>query len=629
MLAHIRTFLATRAARLFFVVLIIPFVLFGVANIAQNWGGDTALATVGDRRVEPAQFQEAFRRQLAEVGRMMGGRTEPTPAIRRGIAAQTLQQLITQAAVENEVHRLGLAVPDAALRQAVFDIPAFRGPSGAFDKQQFASVLRQNNLTENRFLELLRADLGQRQLLEAVQAGAAAPDTLLQQVFAFQREQRVAELVELPFSAAPEPPAPTPEAVRAAYDNDPQRYAAPEFRRIKAVILSPETVAKGIEVPEAEIATWYEQHKAEFGGQEKRSLEVVVAQDEALAQRLAAQWTAGADWAAMQKAASDAGASSAKLDDTAEADIPGAELGEAAFKAAVETVAGPVKSAFGWQVLRVTKITPGNEQPLEAVHDQVRDRVARDQAVDQVYARANKLEDALSSGTGLEDLPGDLGLAAVAGSLDAKGNTPEAEPAPLPGTPALRQAIITATFATAKGEAPRLVEGPDSSYFALVVEDQTPPQVKPFDAVQDQVRENLLHDARRRSQEVVAARLLAAVKAGGSLDDAAVVADVRVERTPPLGRSSPTEGVPSQIIQPLFALAPNDATMLEDADGFLVVKLAAIESPDPAADPAGAGQIRTALNQAIGGDIQATYAAALRDRARPTVNQRMLEQLSQ
>ena len=49
MLAQIRRFLNTKPARLFFVVLIVPFVMWGVADVARNFGSGTSLATVGAR----------------------------------------------------------------------------------------------------------------------------------------------------------------------------------------------------------------------------------------------------------------------------------------------------------------------------------------------------------------------------------------------------------------------------------------------------------------------------------------------------------------------------------------------------------------------------------------------------
>ena len=631
MLKSIRTFLDSRWSKPFFVALIVPFVLWGIAGVAQNaaGGGSTAVATVAGKRIEPPDFQQAFRQQVNAVTKQLGGRTDPTPEMRRAIAGATLDRLVVQAAISAEVDRLGLVVPDEAVRQEIFAIPAFRGRTGAYDHATMVNVLQQNGYSESRFITVMRSDIGQRELMEAVQVGASAPGALVNQVFAFQHEQRVADLVELPFSAAPAPPAPSEDDLRSAYENDPQRYAVPEYRRVNIAVLSPDTIARTIDVPDAELQAYYDAHKAEFGGPERRSVEVVGVGDEAAAQTLAATWTGGADWAAMQKAAADAGGSAAALDDATPVDIPGADLADAVFKAAPNQVTGPVKTAFGWQVLRVTKVVPANEQPFEAIRDTIHGRVAHDRAVDQIYARSNQFEDALSAGSGLDKIPADIGVSGAVGTMDAKGMTPDGEPAPIPGSPAVRAAILASAFATPKGNVPTMIEGPDQSYYAILVEDETPPQVRPFDAVQAQVRDNWEHDQRRRAEEVIAAKLLAAARTG-SLDDAATVAGVRAEQTKPIPRGAQqAEGVPGQLIEPLFAMKLNDATMIETPDGFFVAKLVSISSPDPLTDPAGAAQIRTALNRSVDQDVELTYAAALRDRDHPQVNRQLFESLAQ
>ncbi|MGI4803025.1 MAG: SurA N-terminal domain-containing protein, partial [Janthinobacterium lividum] len=124
MMSFFRAFLNTWAARAFFIVLVAAFGLWGVADVARNFGQNTSLATVGNRKIEPQEFQDAFRRNLAQVTRMMGG-SEPPPDVRRAVASESLERLIVQAAIGDEVQRLGIEVPDAALRQAVYAIPAF------------------------------------------------------------------------------------------------------------------------------------------------------------------------------------------------------------------------------------------------------------------------------------------------------------------------------------------------------------------------------------------------------------------------------------------------------------------------------------------------------------------------
>lgn len=630
MLALFRRFLNTWAARAFFLVLVGSFGLWGVADVVRNVGHDgTTVATVGDEKVGVPEMQAAFRRNLSETARMLGNRTEPTPEIRRAVAQQTLQQLITRAALMDEARSLGLSVPDDALRQAVWDMDAFKDPDGRFSRGQLDAVLRSNGLTEARLLELVRADQTLAQLIGPVRAGASSPDVLTREVFDYSGETRVAELVELDLAAAPDPPAPDDAALHRFFDNNPDRYSTPAYRRIKAVVLSPDTIARDVQVSEDDVRAAYEQHRTEYVTPEKRAAQVLVSQDEAKAAALANEWRAGADWARMEQAAKDAGVASVALEDSAAAEFPSPDLARAVFAASPDAVTGPVRTELGFQVFRVTHVVPGTERTLAQAHDELRDRVARERAADQIYARAQTLEDALGGGTSLDDLPGDLGLRGIAGTLDAAGKTPSGEPAPLPGPPALAQAIVASAFQARKGEPPRLTEGPDQSYYALSVEDVIPAAVRPYDEVAERVRDDWTRDQRRHEQEQVAAKLLTAVQGGQSLGDVATIAGLRVDRTAPITRAAPPEGVPAQLVPPLFALKRGDATMVETPTGFVVAALRDITEPDPAADPVGYGRARDGMTRSVAEDLELTLAGALRDRARPTVNRQLFDAVVQ
>ena len=321
-----RRYLETWLVRGFFLIMVLSFVSWGVGDVIRLVGTSTWVAKVGGQTIEGAQLQEAYQREMAQPTRELPAGQEPTQEMRSGVAREALQRLIAQAALDQELQRLRIVTPDAAVRQTVFAMPAFRGPDGQFDRQTFEAVLRNNGLTEARFLDMMRGDLAQRQLLGAVSAGAATPEVLLRPLFQGQFEKRSADMVEFPLAAAPEPPAPTEADLQRWYDNHPDHYSAPEYRRIKAVVLSPQTLAKDIAITDADLQAAYEQHKAEYVKPAKRSAEVVSVPDEAKAKALAERWRGGADWAAMQKAAQDAGGSAIALDDATEREFPDAEL---------------------------------------------------------------------------------------------------------------------------------------------------------------------------------------------------------------------------------------------------------------------------------------------------------------
>jgi peptidyl-prolyl cis-trans isomerase D len=630
MIASFRRYLDTWVVRGFFLIMVLAFISWGVGDVIRLVGTTTWAAKVGGQTIEGSLLQATYQRELTQLTRNLPAGQEPTLDMRSRVAKEALQHLITQTALQQELQDLRVVTPDQAVRQTVLTMPAFHGANGQFDKQTFEDVLRNNGLTEPRFLDMMRTDLSQRQVLGAVGAGAATPEVLLRPLFQGQFEKRSADMVEFPFGAAPEPPAPTTAELQRWYDNHPDLYATPEFRRIKAIVLSPETLAKDIPVTDADVQAAYDQHKSLFIKPEKRSAEVISVPDETKAAAVAAAWRGGADWAAMQKAAQDAGGSGVTLDDATEKEFPDADLARGVFAATPDAVSDPTKGALGWYVVRVTKVTPGSTQSFDDAKAEIRTEMLSAKAAELLYDRANKVDNVLGGGAGIDEIPSDLGLVGVAGTLNAEGNTKDGTPAPIPGPAELRSALIKAAFDVQKGDPLRLIEVQTpstggSAYYAISVEEVTPPAEKPFDEVKDQVAADWTRDARRHAQEQAAARLLAAVKGGQSLADAATVAGVTVRRTPLVTRDAGAEGMPSQLQQVLFSLKPGEPTMGASGDDYIVAVPAEIVEADPKADPAGYAQVREAVARSSADDLAALFADALRERAKPQINQPVLD----
>jgi peptidyl-prolyl cis-trans isomerase D len=71
------------------------------------------------------------------------------------------------------------------------------------------------------------------------------------------------------------------------YDNHPDRYSSPEYRKIKAVVLSPQTLAKEIPITDADLQAAYQQRKSQYVTPAKRTADVISVSDEAKAKSLA------------------------------------------------------------------------------------------------------------------------------------------------------------------------------------------------------------------------------------------------------------------------------------------------------------------------------------------------------
>jgi peptidyl-prolyl cis-trans isomerase D len=630
MLASFRKLANTWPARIFLIILGVSFASWGVADVARRLtGGTDAVASVQGHDITPAAFMTDYQDGLREYAQQLPDPTQIPMNLRMRVAGQTLTKLVTQAALSAQEDRMGITVPDAQLRDAVFAMPEFQGLDGKFDRRVLLQTLASHNLTETRFLELVRGDIRQNQLINTIAANAAAPSILAKLVFKYIDETRTADVLLLPFRGQPLPAPPAQTVLRRYYDNNPEKFSAPEYRRISVVVLSADTIGRGLEIPEADMRAWFNQHKAEYVTQEKRSVQVITTDSDTAATSLAADWRAGAAWDQVQQAAKTLHATTVPLDDATRTQIPSPELAQAAFTAPLNEVIGPIKQALGYYVLKVTAITPARNPSFDSLRDEVRRKVAAERALDVIDARAQKLQDVFAGGAKMNEIPADLGAAGAEGTLDAKGLTPTGEPAPLPAGPDLRKAIIAASFQAKPGESIQPTEGPDHSWYAVSVDSITKPARKPFEQCLDDVLLDWQRDQVRHKQDEEAAKLLTLVKSGQSLANAAWGSGLQVTRTPPLSRNRPQAGLSAELIAQLFTLQPGQATEAETASGFIVAQLAQILPPDPKSDQAGMKQAQDGLTHAMHDDYLQLYAAALRDQAKPVEHPEMVEKLIQ
>ncbi|HEY3848090.1 MAG TPA: SurA N-terminal domain-containing protein [Acetobacteraceae bacterium] len=625
MISAFRRSLDTWVVRGFFLVMVAAFIIWGIGDVFRMAGTSTWVAKVGDQTVEVPAFQAEYQRELSQATRNLPPGQDASADLKRSVGDAALQRLIGQAALDQEQRRLRVVTPDAAVRDTVYSAPAFRGTDGKFNRPAFEAWLRSNGMTEQRVVEMVRGDLAQRQVLEAVSAGAVAPQAEAGPLYQEQFEKRSADMVEFPF-AAETAPAPTDAGLQRWYDDHPWLYSSPELRRIRAIVLSPQTLAKDIPITDEDLHAAYDQRKAQYVTPEKRSAQVISVADDAKARALADLWRGGADWTAMQAAAQKDGASAVALDSATQQEFPDADLAKAVFAAPEASVSDPVKGALGWYVLKVVTVTPGSEKTFDQEKDELRNRLLAEKATDLMYDRANKIDNLLGNGASLDQMPGDLGLAGVAGTLDAKGNTKDGTPAPIPGGAELKAALVAAAFQAQKGDPPQLTEVPTpsvggSAYYALSVEDIIPPAAKPFDEVKEKVTEDWTADQQHHAAEVKAAKLLTALKGGQSLADAAAVAGVPVNRTPAVTRGAATEDMPGALANVLFGLKPGEPAMVASPTTFVVAVPAQIDTPNPSADPGGYEQLRSGVSRSIGGDIASAFAEAVRERANPRINQ--------
>jgi peptidyl-prolyl cis-trans isomerase D len=628
MLSALRRLAGTFVAKALFVLLILSFGVWGIGDVVRNFGADTAIARVDGRPIELPEAQAAMRREMQRLSRTLGAQFENDPRVRQAVARQAVDSIVMDLVLRREAERLGIAVPDQAVRDFIYGIEAFKGADGRFSRPLFENFLRSSNLSEGEFLAAVRADLARQQMSTAIVAGATVPDALAKPLRQWEGETRTATLVTLRDADAPAPPTPEEQALRRFHANNAERFSAPEYRKAQVAVLTAERIVKEVEVSDAEIAAAFQQRRGQFEKPERRQVEQALVQDEAKAREIAAAWRDGADFQKVAAMAGAAGGQAVGLGEVAKDALPLPELADAAFALPAGGVSDPVHTALGWHVLRVTAVEPAAEKTLAEVHDQLRDTLAQEKAADLAFERANKVEDALAGGATLAEAAKQFNLGFAEVETDADGRDPKGEEVALPVIPAARAAVLRSIFAAQHGEAPRLQEN-EAGFVGVQVTEIIPPALKPFEQVEAEVRAAWEADAKRHEQEERAAALLAAAKGGKPLAEAAAAAGLGSREVGDLTRTGRDQPVPRELLAPLFELKPHEATMVRTADGFTVAQVQEITRPDPGADPAALEQTKQQTEQAMARDLEVQYLAALRARADVRVNERMVAQLAQ
>ncbi|WP_428393862.1 SurA N-terminal domain-containing protein [Lichenicoccus sp.] len=605
--------------RVFAGLIFVAFVAWGVSGVFSSMGrgGPGVVATVQGEKVTADSFDSAFRQQLAAVARQTtGGDVSQISQAERGqIAMQVLQGLVGRAEALREATDLGIVVPDPVLRDAVFAAPLFKGTDGKFDRTRFDRVLQAEGMTEATLLSLFRDDLKANALIESVRIGAIAPAVLVRHAFDYAAETRTLDMVRIPFASMPPPPAADDATLQRYFDNHPDTFKAPQYRRIKLVVLSPRTVARSMDVSEADERAAFKELVGTGQVPEKRSVQVITAPSQARAEALAVLWRGGAGWPQMQAAATDS--IPVKLDDAPQTTFPEPALGALAFGAKPGEVAGPAHLESGWVVLKVTKVTAATTKSFAAMRPKLHDEIAEARASDGMADRTQKLQDAVAGGSGLDQIPGDIGAVAAEGTLDAQGMTQDGLPAPLPGSEALRQAILAQAFAQKPGAPAEIKQGPKDAEFALIVEKEIPARPLAFAAVQDKVRQDVREAAIHHAANTQAAALFASARSHHGL---AALGRTDIVQVGPIGRGTPPPGVPAALVLQAFGLAPGKSTMLQTPGGFVVATVTGIQHPGPQSNRLAFARMQTRLDQSVADDIEASYAMALRRKMQPRIN---------
>jgi peptidyl-prolyl cis-trans isomerase D len=410
-------------------LIILSFAIWGIGDIFRGFG-ENNLAQVGRIEIGADTFRNAYQTELQRQQRMERRNITNEEAHQYGLDRQVLSRLVGEAALDDQVHGLGLAVSEESIRKAIMKDGNFKGMTGQFDRQNFDAFLRDEGFTEKSYVRQQRGVQTRHEIIDSLTSGLQLPKALLEAMHRFQTETRSVDYILIPTAAAGALPAPSQGELKRFFQENQTLYGIPEYRGLVILTVTPALIAKPDEVSDGDARTRYEEVKNErFGAPEKRTVEQILYSSEADAKAARAKIDAGKTFGDLLKE-KNLTSKDASLGTVTRGALIDKSVADAAFSLKEGEVSAPVKAQFGTVIVRTGKIVASTVKPYSEVAGELKHEIALQRAQKDIDRLHDAIEDQRTSGKSLTEAAKSVGIEPrIIATIDAMGNDPQGVPA--------------------------------------------------------------------------------------------------------------------------------------------------------------------------------------------------------
>jgi peptidyl-prolyl cis-trans isomerase D len=405
---------------------------FTDTNSRANVAG--VYATIGDHRVTADEIRE----YAQNVGRQqMQGRSVPDFLLKY-FMQQAAGQLVLRAAVLEESNRMGLKVTDAEVLDFLHqgDLGRKLFPNGNFVGKDQANqiIYGETGLGYEKFEQAVREGLLLRKLQAVVEGAVTVPPNEIQAEYQKQNVKVKFDYAVINAADLAKQIKITEPELRAYYEQkkDTLKNTLPEQRKLRYALIDASKLP--VQITDADYQQAYNQLQAQFKTPEQVDVRHILVKTEQQALDIKKQLEGGADFAALAKKYSEDPGSkdTGGLYKNVEHGKMVPEFDKAAFSLPVGKISDPVKTNFGYHILKVDAHRQARTRPFEEVKPELEAQVKAQKQRHAADALATQLlADAKSIGIEKAAAKHNLSLTAtdyVAGdaSLPGVGSSPEA-----------------------------------------------------------------------------------------------------------------------------------------------------------------------------------------------------------
>lgn len=523
--------------------IVLVFVFWGVGSFRDREAGRVAMVN-GDP-IMAEEYNEAYNRLVEQMKQRYGNRLNDEMLKMLQVKKQAMDQLIEKRLLLNEAKRLNFQVSDEELAATIKSIPAFQD-NGHFDTRRYRAVLVQNRMTPESFEIKQREFILMDKVRSLISDSIKVSDSEIEDSYQWKNSQIKIDYVLFDPSLINDILL-SEDEIKAYFDTHKDIYKTEPKRKVSYLQFTPEMFHSKAAPADSEIKEYFESNPGEFDTQktvEASHILIKVAQDatpevmetareKALSVLKMAK--AGKDFAELAKQYSDdpGGKTGGHLG-AFKRDAMVEPFGEKAFSMSPGEISDPVKTQFGWHIIKVEKINEAAtltfEQASPKIAKKLTDEKAKGMAYEEAFATYNAALNAESLSKVAETLKQQLITTEPFGRNGPAGVKNPAQ-------------LASVAFELSSNAVSDIIDSGDAYYILQVVED-IPEAIPEFTRVADKVRadftktrqdEQALKDARQCLSDLKSGKLLKEVVGKKGIKTGSTEFFKRSDRIPDIG----------------------------------------------------------------------------------------------
>ncbi len=567
--------------------IVIVFVFWGVGSFRSREA--SKVAVVNDEIISVVDYRRAYNNLLDQYRQRFGSSLNDGMIEMLQVKNQALNQLIDRTVLLQEAKKLDLRVSDAEVAESIKQTAVFQN-NGSFDNRRYRSILAQVHLSPEEFESDQKNVLLGQKLTRIIMGAAKVSEAEARQWYDWQNTSVNIDYV-LFEPARYTDIKPSVKEIAAYFEAKKENYKTDPMIKARYVVFDPEAYKNQVKVDEDEITDYYDSNINDFKTEktvEARHILIKLdpgANEEAdlaaktRAEAITKMAKGGQDFAELAKTYSegptkDRGGYLGKFQQSQMVK----SFADKAFSMAPGEISEPVKTQFGWHVIKVESVEEASTKTIEQSRKQIIDTLTDRKARNLAYDKAEKFYEGCFEKDDLIKNAKIFGLAVMeAGPFNRRGPDILGKD---------KGAFATAAFALQTDEISD-IQDIGGRYYLIQPTETIDAVIPELEAVKSRVEADLTKKMQADKASEDAEAMSAELRAGKSFEDSAAVHGGEIKHTGLFTRNAaiPDIGSDPKFTEAAFQLSSARNTTedpVKGTAGFYLLRMS--ERKAPAAD---------------------------------------------